>query len=589
MVARYLVLVDRCPPRLARKIAQATVDGALALRCRIGELAVLSNAACNCLVLPHDSGVVLGTLFPRHGPARQLGSDDLADMAAIGSGSLETLASRYWGSYLCCRTTGDTVTIARDPSGGMPCYYVSSKSDLSVASDARLLVGAGLLQPSFDWEEMPRYLSCKDLPCDRTGILGLRELLSGTSLTYGASGYSSAPYWSPWDHVGADPDWRDDAVRERLRRTIDSCIGAWRSCFDLPLVTISGGLDSSVVLSSLAHAGLSPSCITISGDDPHGDETVWARMMAAAVGASLHEDRYDLADVDLARSVTAHLPKPCGRIHELAYNAPLARHVRMLGADVVMTGNGGDNVFYNSGSVRPLLDRFLSQGLTMGTFATLDAVSEVTRAGHWRVVKEAIRLARRARRPYQWLRELDFLTPETRAVVENATYDHAWLDGPRDALPGKKGHVAMILRMQNHIEGYLRAFDIPMVNPLTSQPIVEMCLGLPTWRTMEGGVDRAIVREAFASRLPDAVLARRSKGGPAGFAMSVIDGKADEVRTRLLDGELVRRGFLDRIALERALARGPAMGLGYMRILSFLDVEAWLENWRVQSTDTVDH
>jgi len=588
MVARYLILVDPRPSRLDRKIAKATRDGSLTLRWQIGEVAVLCNAACNCLLLPLDAGVVLGTLFPRHGPARQLGSNDHAEMSDIGARSLETIDSRYWGSYLCCRTTGNTVTIARDPSGGMPCYHVSTKSELSVTSDARLLVRAGLLEPSFAWEEMPRYLSCKDLPSDRTAIAGVRELLSGTALSFGASGCSTSSYWSPWDHVGADPDWRDDEVRERLRRTIDSCIGAWQSCFDRPLVTISGGLDSSVVLSSLAHAGSSPSCITISSDDPHGDETFWARKMADTVGASLHEDRYDLADVDLARSVTAHLPKPCGRIHELAYNAPLTRHVRSLGADVVMTGNGGDNVFYNSGSVRPLLDRFLCHGLTMGTFATIDAVSEVTRAGHWQVVKEAIRLARRARRPYQWLRELDFLATETRAVVENATYGHAWLDGPPGALPGKKGHVAMLLRMQNHIEGYLRAFDIPIVNPLTSQPIVEMCLGLPTWRMIEGGVDRAIVRDAFASRLPDAVLRRRSKGGPASFAMSVIDGKAVEVRSRLLDGELVRRGLLDRIALEHALARGPAMGLGYMRILSFLDIEAWLENWRVPSTDALD-
>jgi asparagine synthase (glutamine-hydrolysing) len=580
MVPSYLILVDRDVERLARKIEIAGRENRLALCFKSGDLAVLANGACACLPLPAGHGLLVGTIFPRYGPARQLDRGDRRDIEAIGANPLETLAGRYWGSYIACLTDGDTVTIARDPSGGLPCYFAFARSTLTVASDAFLLVRSGALRGSIAWEEIPRYLASKDLPFERTAIEGMRELLSGTVFIFGSRGGELSAYWNPWDHTGEEVNWDTDEVLDKLRRAVDTSIAAWASRYERPLVTVSGGLDSSVVLSSLSRIGANPACITISSNDPHGDERPFARAITGSVGAPLHEDRYQLGDVDLGCSVTAHLPKPCGRIHELAYNAALVRHVHCLGADVVMTGNGGDNIFYNSGSVRPLLDRVLRHGLTLAAFGTIGDICAVTRATPWQVIREAVRLAPQMRRSYRWLREVDFLSAETHLAVDRAHYHHPWLLESTGALPGKSGHVAMILRMQNHIEGYLRAFGIPMINPLTSQPIMEACLAIPSWRMIEGGVDRALVRRAFASRLPETVLHRRSKGGPAGFAISVIEEKGREVRARLLDGELVRRGLLDAAALERALAQGPAIGLAYMRILSFLDIEAWLSNWQ---------
>ncbi len=118
-----------------------------------------------------------------------------------------------------------------------------------------------------------------------------------------------------------------------------------------------------------------------------------------------------------------------------------------------------------------------------------------------------------------------------------------------------------------------------MVNPLMSQPVVEAALAIPTWKMVEGGRDRAIVRKAYHDRLPPLVRDRRRKGSPSGFAMEVIERNSGEVRERLFDGKLIRRRLLNGPASEAALARGPAMGLSYVRLLTLLDMEAWIGRW----------
>jgi asparagine synthase (glutamine-hydrolysing) len=579
MITRYLILVGRNADDLNHKLNEAERSSSLLLVWRHTNVAVLTNEGGDCLPLVSNQGIIIGSIFPKYGPSRRLSPEDLSDVDAISAGGLATLAERYWGSYVACLIEEDRVTIARDPAGGMPCYWVETDGLCAVASDAEILVTTGVLRPVIAWDEIPRYLASKDLPARHTAIEGLRELLSGTALTLGHGRSQLRSFWTPWDHVAADDPWDTASLLERLRRAVDASVGGWSTCFEAVVANISGGLDSSVVASGVARTKAKLSCVTISSDDPHGDERPFARIMAGSIGSPLSEDRYDLADVDLDSSVVGHLPKPCGRIHELAYNAALVRQVRSLGGDAVMSGNGGDNIFYNSSSVRPLLDRIRSHGLSPASVSTVRDIARVTRSTPWQVVRAAIRLAPRAG-AYRWLREVEHLTPDIRHIVEAAHYGHPWMDGPANALPGKLGHIAMILRMQNHIEGYLRPFDIPVINPLTAQPIMELCLGIPTWRMIDGGIDRSPVRRTFADRLPEAIRERRTKGGPGGFAMSVIDRKSDEVRSRLLDGQLVRRGYLDRAAIEQSLKSGTAMGLGYMRLLSFLDIEAWIGRWR---------
>src|SRR3546814_7801848 len=57
-----------------------------------------------------------------------------------------------------------------------------------------------------------------------------------------------------------------------------------------------------------------------------------------------------------------------------------------------------------------------------------------------------------------------------------------WLEdvvGRRDRsarLPGKRAHIDLFMRIQNHVEGYDRGVLPPVIPALLAQPIVETCL-----------------------------------------------------------------------------------------------------------------
>lgn len=525
-------------------------------------------------------GAVIGMLFPRHGPPEAIQRLDASDAGAIRKSSGTHLVERYWGSYVAAFALPSGDCVLRAPMGGLPCYALQRKRLRIFASDPGVLVTAGLLKPRIDRDALQRQLIERDLPSPRTAIAGLVELAPGTRAILSDDGDEAEQCWSPWDFVpGPENIEAEDSV-ERLGRALQQCISAWGSRYSHILLSVSGGLDSSIVAATLAERHSAFSCLTLATSDPSGDERSYARIIAAHCHSDLHERVYSPGAVDLDRSVVAHLPRPCGRIHDLDFRSAVTAKAAELGADAYFTGNGGDNVFYNSASARPIADRYLAEGLGAGTLRTLQDVCAVTGAGAWQAIREARRVLKGRGRGYVWRTDPLFLHLDIIAEQSRHTLEHPWLDAPKDALPGKAGHIAMLLRMQYHLDGYDRALPFTLVNPLVSQPVVETCLAIPSWSMCESGINRAAARTAFASKLPPEILARRSKAGPDSFIVELLTDRLPKIRERLLGGQLASSGLLDLDALAASLSENRVhTAAEYMRIMALLDTEAWIGHW----------
>lgn len=570
--------------------AQVALDGliqraqsATGLRHAIQQqgLAILARSIEDVLTIPGGGGYILGTLFEKYGPASRIAPDDPQWLEPLAQPDpIVPLRDRFWGGYVALLADGRGLTMMRDPSGAMPCYIIPVSGGWAAASDVSLFVSAGLLKPTIAWDEIPRYLAAKDLPATRTAIQDVREILPGTyeRLTEGRSSVTS--FWSPWDHISPVERPSAAAMEERLKRTVDHCVASWASTTGAVLLTLSGGLDSSIVASALGTSKRPFSCVTISTGDGLGNERDYAHPMASAVGASLIEAHYDLADIDLSVSSARHFPKPIGLIHETAFHAAAMRVAGVAEADAIYTGSGGDNVFYNSNSLRPLLDCIRARGLGADALRTLHDIAGKLEISAWTVLCQAVRQYRQLKRPYAWQYNLQFMTRDARQDIMSRPLSHPWLEAQDGARAGKVGHVAFLLRIQNHIEGYLRAFDMPLINPLISQPIVELALAIPGWHMVEGGRDRAVARKAYHDALPPIIRDRRRKGSPSSFAIALLRSKRKEVRDRLMDGELVARGMVDADTLAAALVSDSGLELSYMRLSAMLDMEAWIEHWR---------
>jgi len=151
-----------------------------------------------------------------------------------------------------------------------------------------------------------------------------------------------------------------------------------------------------------------------------------------------------------------------------------------------------------------------------------------------------------------------------------------WNGAERLLPPGKLEHVRALYPIAEWVDLFDDAQQPDRIQPLMSQPLVELLLRVPTYVLTTGGEDRTVARRAFARDLPPALLSRRTKGTTNEFRLSVFRKTHDWARELLLDGILVREKLLDRKRVERALST-PATSAGLMN--DYANMEIWLRSW----------
>jgi asparagine synthase (glutamine-hydrolysing) len=126
----------------------------------------------------------------------------------------------------------------------------------------------------------------------------------------------------------------------------------------------------------------------------------------------------------------------------------------------------------------------------------------------------------------------------------------------------------------------LREREAPSIHPLISQPVVELCLRIPTYVLLNGGVSRGLAREAFKDILPKEVYGRVSKGTGSTAQQQFISHNMPLIRERLLDGILVREGILDKRKLESFLVPDQKfLTVLPSQVSDYVVVEGWLSGW----------
>lgn len=582
MRPRYLLLLFEEGAGVAERLGRIVARTGLSPAFSTAWMIALTGKGCGCVALG-EHGCVLGTLFDRRGSPGPLDAFRPADIESIVESRGEALLSGFWGGYVAAVATGGSARVLRDPSAALQSYVAKGPGFTAFASDAGLLVELALGHIDIDWSAIAAQFYSAGVPAPETGLRPIRELLAGFALDVPGSIQSQQQCWSPWDHVLPERV-RPMAMEEGLAQAVASCVACWASVHGRLLVSVSGGLDSSIVASALAACGADAIGLTLYGEDPGGDERPFAYALCDHLGLALIERPYSMEDIDIMAPLGAHLPRPSDRTHAQSYERAHLDAAREVGATAFVTGNGGDSLFGYSQSASAAADRLLAAGPGRAWFNALGDVSRQTGCGLLRAASSAVRIAL-GPRSYRVRPDRMFLNADAIASLAARPIAHPWLEAPTDALPGKAAHVASILRVQQCLEPG-RARHMPVVNPLMSQPIMEFCLGVPSWEWRSGGRDRSLARRAFRGALPDPVLRRRVKGGPDGFAASVLDRFRGPIMERLLCGSLVREGIVDRAALETALNDSrPSAGEERARILEFLAAEAWIDSWRSRARD----
>jgi asparagine synthase (glutamine-hydrolysing) len=274
----------------------------------------------------------------------------------------EVLVHGYeeWGEGLPLRLNGmfafaildrrrNQIFLARDRFGEKPLYYTAKPGLFAFASELTALAEHPGVSRSIDSRAQQKFFAYGYLPAPHATLEGVRKLPGGHWLRYelGSGAIAEKPYW----RFVLEPD---DSLRDADEpRLVEEC-GALlteaarrRLMSDVPLgVFLSGGLDSSVVLASLAKA-LPAECLgtfTIGFDEPSFDESEHALAVARHLGTSHHARRLDLARAcNLIPSVLCRLDEPLGDA-SLLPTYLLSAFAREK-VTVVLSGDGGDELF----------------------------------------------------------------------------------------------------------------------------------------------------------------------------------------------------------------------------------------------------
>lgn len=483
---------------------------------------------------------------------------------------------RSWGSYIHLSDGPRGIALTRDPSGMLPCYIRHCDGVSLAASDAKLLTCTGTAE--IDWPCLAGFLATGGVRSYATCLAGIFEPAPGTRQQLAAD---NAPetVWSPWTFTAAKSRIPSEtAAAETLRRTINQVAEAWAAQFPDVVLGVSGGLDSSIVAAALKRAGANIAAVTLATREPDGDERVYARALTDALGIPLVEAFEDPDHVDLEYSAAAHLPRPSTRAFSQSSDAIQLAIASERRATAFMSGGGGDSVFCALRSASPLADRILAKAGPVDLARTARDIGSLTGSPLWPVLVRGVRNAWRGVRPLPPLAN-PFLSADCMAAVP-ALLVHPWLTPPPGMPPGKAAHVAWILGIFNHLDPVGRTMQHPGIFPLMAQPVVELCLRIPTWMWVSGGRDRAVAREAFRDILPTVVLERRSKGTPASFVMTLFETRRRQIREMLCEGLLAGNGLINRTAVaDYTQDPRPVSDVRYMQIMSLVDAESWARCW----------
>lgn len=537
---------------------------------------MFAAAGTGCQPVSEDA-VVIGPVFSRD--SWRPGIEPACPPSALAwPETCQELLDHYWGDYLLIQAASNGaagVNLMRDPSGGMPCYYAISEGVGFATSDISLAIELGLYRRRIDWDSVAYCLSYPGIKTRATALRDVSELLPGCSLHVALSTVTTTQEWTPWHFVaeGHRHTNLDDAALA-IRGAVSSVVAAWASIDDAILMELSGGLDSSIVAACLAGANERVTCCNVVAPVPGGDERQYATQLVARLGLSLETEHLslDAECVDFDQPASAVSPRMGVLQHAVAQ--VMESVGRRNGASSYYSGGGGDTVFCYLTGATPAADAIRERGVRAGLAAVRD-LTTLHQCTLWKAARLTLRKLVRPVRPPS-TPDTSFLNP---SAVTAAVAEHPWFDAPADALAGDRERIFDLAGNQLFRDIVFRGPNPSIRLPLLSQPVVEACLAVPSWMWISGGRNRAVARAAFEDVLPPEVLNRKSKGTFVAYLGALFRRNKDQIRTRLLSGQLREQRFLDADALNRFFeSEPPPRDQTFTRVLALLTVENWLRH-----------
>ena len=491
--------------------------------------------------------------------------------------------------------------LARDRLGVKPMHY-------ALLPDGTLVFGselkALLAHPGFPREVDPlaveEYFALGYVAEPRTIFKAARKLPPANTLSFrhGAPLPSPVQYWDPrfsLDRVIT----LDDAVSELAARLDESV--RLRLISEVPLgAFLSGGVDSSAVVASMAKASAEPvNTCSIAFADPAYDESRYAQSVAERYRTRHFVDRVESDDFDLIDTLARVYDEPYAdssaiptyRVCQLA-----RQHVT-----VALSGDGGDENFggyrrYRMHMAEERMRRLLPLAVRRPVFGML---GEAYPKADWapRVFRAKSTFEALGRDPVEaYCHGVSILRDSMRRRLFTGAF-RARLGGynavevfrrhARGAQTDDPLALAQYLDLKTYLVGDINtkvdrasmAHSLEVREPLMDHPLVEWLASLPSSFKVRGQEGKWLLKKALEPRLPRDLLYRPKMGFAVPLARWFRGPLAARVRESLLGERLSDTGMFDRAYLQEMIDHHQSGRRDYSSPLwTLLMFDAFLRN-----------
>lgn len=562
------------------------------------------GASADIVRFENHRGVVVGPIFPlpslvRSEPVSKINHFPLAVSKRILDTRGRTLVSEFWGSYVAILVTprGEASHVLRSPMAHQKCFYTQFRDLHLTFSSVDDYASLQLTSISINWDCVRAQVACSDYMSRETALKDVLAAEGGECIEISHGGVSRSYYWHPCDIAKDSPIATFDEAKDALRKATDLCVQSWSHHYGRILHRLSGGLDSSISVISASKVlhGPEMTCLNYYSHEVLDDERRFARAVVECTDSELLEIPRD-STVDLTIfNICARTAWPALDFSGYGVYRMEVEIAQQKAATAIFCGELGDNLFENDSGRDAASDYVFRRGFTPGLLnVAIDCALRrdssiwqvLYRAAHDRVFRDKNSLwssfGFMERELDLSINDMTLLRPEVLESVRASQqrFAHPWFEKVEGVSPAK---FLMIMGMSNfgfYELPFADPDDPPLISPIASQPLAEVCLRTPTYFNNRGARDRAVARAAFADVLPESVLLRATKGTPEPWTRDVVRRNQDFLREYLVDGILVQRGIVDRNRIEHALSNDVGdTRVPISDVIAQLYIEAWLRRW----------
>lgn len=424
--------------------------------------------------------------------------------------------------------------LARDRVGIKPLFYSLYRGSLYFASEIKSLLAAGGSARELDPLGVDQLLTFEYTASPTTLFKDVRKLPAGSWLSWRDGSVQQGVFWSLPDPAAPALVGPVTEIAERLRHSLTEAVRR-QLVSDVPLgAFLSGGIDSSILVAAMSEVSPTPPLtFSVGFGDASYSELKFARAVATHCGTRHHEEVLTPDYLSVLPEVISQLDQPIADFS--VFPTLLVARMARSRVTVALGGDGGDELFAGYDAYQA--DRYSARLLDWLPRPLRANVERLARfvplgAGKRGMGNQVRRFLEGAALPERWqhMRWMIFLNEQRRVRLYAPAF--------RAQIPEQTGELVLAgfdrlgsdrlaSQMRCDLRFYLAENILPKVDamsmasslearvPYLDNEVLDLALSIPSALKLRRGVRKWILRQAFATRLPQEILQR----GKEGFSM----------------------------------------------------------------------